>query len=324
MFKKSLFHIFLTLSISVFAQALKENRCIANGDFQNVRYEVIYHSNFDPLKETYGNSAEDGIKFIKLLLENYSKVLHKEVNLASKEEYLLWRGKGIGVKLVISTFNESLLYFFPNEKNEIFVDGIDFPVQTALLYGFIDLNKPKNEINLKKLSLKVPFDDAVSQYKAEEARILFTDSGGWFFIALKGRLAFKNVNKMFSFRKKTIVGVKTAVLEITNSSQFFIQIHGHADSFKFNLEGPLLFSSENTFSWAFEIAAKLGRDFAELEIKELFTKSEFFLLALADKKLRPKAEEIVQKKSRSEKDTSFQYPLWEFKKDVCEVKKEAE
>ena len=324
MVRKRLSYVFLILSMSLFAQAIDENACKAAIDFQNVQYEVIYHSNFDPLKESYAKSVEDGVKAIRLLLDNYSKILHKEVSIAPREEYLLWKDTGIGVKLIISTFNESLLYFFPNDKNQIFVDGINFPVQTALLYGFIDLNNPKDEINLRKIFLKMPSDDAVSHYKTEEARISFTDSGGWFFIAGKGGLRFNNVHKMFSFREKTIVGVMTANLEITNSSQFFTQIHGHPDSFKFYLKGPLLFSSENTFSWAFEIASKLGREFAELEIKELFTKSEFFLLALADKKLRPKAEEIVQKKSRSEKDSSFQYPLWEFKKDVCELKKVAE
>ena len=62
---------------------------------------------------------------------------------------------------------------------------------------------------------------------------------------------------------------------------------------------------------------------AEIEIKTLLIKSEFFRLSLADKKLRPKAEDIIQKKTRSEKDKSYQYPLWEFKKDVFELKKEA-
>lgn len=324
MLRKTHSHIFLILSISLFLLVAIGNHCLAATALKDERFEVIYQSNFTPLKEVQSKSAEDGIRFTKLFLENYSMTLYKEVNLAPREEYLLWKSKGIGVKVVISTFNESLLYFFPNESNQIFVDGINFPVQTALLYDFIDLNNPTKVININKAYLKVPFDEAVRQYNAEQGRIHFTDSGGWFFIIGRGGLAFNNVNKMFSLHEKLIVGVMAGTLEIVNSNPLFVQIHGNSDPFKFNLQGPLLFSSENTFSWAFEVAAKLGKEFAELEIKDLFTKSEFFLLSIADKKLRPKAEDILRKKSRSDKDKSFEYPLWEFKRDKCELMKMAQ
>ncbi|MFZ2403490.1 MAG: hypothetical protein WAW41_00020, partial [Methylobacter sp.] len=146
MIRKGIFHVFLILSISVLSQALYETKCLADSDSPDSKFEVIYHSNFNSLKKLYSKSAEDGIKVINIFLENYSKVLRREVNLAPKERYLLWRDKGIGIKLVISTRNESLLYFFPNKTNQIFIDGINFPVQSALLYGFLDLNTPKNEI----------------------------------------------------------------------------------------------------------------------------------------------------------------------------------
>jgi hypothetical protein len=91
----------------------------------------------------------------------------------------------------------------------------------------------------------------------------------------------------------------------------------------FNIKGLLIISSENTFDWTFEIARKIANQMVELEIKDLLTKSEFFRLSLADNKLRPIAENIIQKKSRSEKDKSYLYTLWEFKKDINDLKKEA-
>jgi hypothetical protein len=84
-----------------------------------------------------------------------------------------------------------------------------------------------------------------------------------------------------------------------------------------------MISSENTFDWSFQTAKKLGRDMAEIEIKTLLTKSEFFKLSLADMKLRPTVEAIIQKKARSEQDKSYKYPLWEFKKDVFDLKNDA-
>lgn len=224
--------------------------------------------------------------------------------------------------IIISTFNESLIYLFPNDKNQIFLQSINFPVQTGILYGTIDFNKPRDEVMLNKIHMKIPFQDALKYYQRERGRIILSESG--FYFAGRGGLKFQNCDKMFSLSAKTTIGVWQGTLEVTNSSSLFAELNNDSDSLKWNLHGPLLFSSENTFLWAQEIAANLGTEFGELEIKDLYTKSEFFLLAIAHKKLKPKAEEILQKKSRSEKDTSFQYPLWEFKKDRCELLKAAQ
>jgi hypothetical protein len=40
--------------------------------------------------------------------------------------------------------------------------------------------------------------------------------------------------------------------------------------------------------------------------------------------LKSKAEEVQKKLSRSKSDHSFDYPLWEFKKDIAELKQQAQ
>jgi len=284
-------------------------------------YKVIYNHGPKHSKSDYTENVADGVKFIKTLLSSYEKVVDREVHSKFKAEFQLFKQNSVGAKLVISSFGESLIYIFPNAQNHVVVDCIDFPVQAALAYGFIDLNNPPERVNLSKVGLKIPLPGAINKYKSEPGRITITEGDGGAVFS-SGKLVFENVHKIFSFKRRTILGLMNGIA-FRNTSPHYVQIYGHAGYHDFNLQGLLMISSENTFHWSFEIARKLGMEMAEIEIKDLLTKSEFFKLSLADKKLKPKAENIVQKKARSEKDKSYQYPLWEFKKDVFELKEEA-
>ena len=290
-------------------------------------YKVIYNDGPKYSTEDYRENVAGGVKFIKTLVREYSRGVDREVHSKFKGEFQLLKQGSVGAKLVISSFGESLIYIFPNAQNQVVVDCIDFPVQPALAYGFIDLNNPKEEVNLRKVELKVSLSDAIIKYNSEPGRIIIDEGfgGGIVFVDLVGKgpfVIFEDVSKIFSLQGKTIVGVMGGIA-FRNSSPHYVRIYGHPGYHEFNLRGLLMISGKNTFHWAIQIARKLGMEMAEIEIKDLLTKSEFFRLSLADKKLRPKAEDIIQKKARSEKDKSYQYPLWAFKKDVFELKEEA-
>ncbi len=287
--------------------------------------EVVYNNGPKYSKNDYHENITDGVKFIKIFVTEYKKVIDQEVHSKFKGDFQLLKNNSVGAKLVISSFGESLIYIYPSTKNQIIVDSIDFPVQPAFAYGAIDLNNPEKTIDLSKFELKLPFNDAINAYNDQPGSITIGEGyGGGFVFGGPGSVGYNGTTKLFKFPRQAIVGfaVTNSVI-FDNSTPHYVAIYGRPGHHEFNLKGPLLLSSENTFDWTLEIARKLGKDMAEIEIKNLLTNSEFFRLSLADKKLRPKAEDIVQKRTRSEKDKSYQYPLWEFKKDVFELKEEA-
>lgn len=288
-------------------------------------YEVVYNKGSNYSQNDYHENVTDGVKFISVFVSEYKKVIDQEVHSKFKSDFQLLNKNSVGAKLVISSFGESLIYIFPNTKNKITVDLIDFPVQSALGYGAIDLNNPENAIDLSKFVLTLPFKDAMEAYNAQPGSISIGEGfGGGFVFVGTGSVGYNGTTKLFKFPRQAVVGFAvTHSIIFDNSTPHYVAIYGRPGHHEFPLKGPLLLSSENTFNWTFDIAKNLGKDLAEIEIKNLLTNSEFFRLSLADKKLRPKAEDIVQKRARSEKDKSYQYPLWEFKKDVFELKEEA-
>jgi hypothetical protein len=289
-------------------------------------YEVIYNDGPKYCKDDYRVNVADGVSFIKTLVREYSRVVEREVHNKFKKEFQLLKQGPVGAKLVISSFGESLIYIFPNAQNQIIVDCIDFPVQSALAYGFINLNNPGEEVDLRRVELYIPLSDAINRYNPQPGRIIFEEGyAGIAFVGLgTGFITFEDAPKIFSLQGQTMVGVMSGIA-FRNSSPHYVRIYGHPGYHEFNLKlrGLLIILSKNTFHWAFQKARKLGTEMAEIEIKDLITKSEFFRLSLADKKLRPKAEDIIQKKARSKKDKSYEYALWEFKKDVFDLKEEA-
>lgn len=288
-------------------------------------YEVVYNNGSNYSHNDYHENVTDGVEFIKIFVSEYKKVIDQEVHSKFKSDFQLLNKNSVGAKLVISSFGESLIYIFPNTKNQIIVDPIDFPVQSAFAYGAVDLNNPAKAIDLSKFEIKLPFNDAINAYNAQPGSITIGEGfGGGFVFGGTGSVGYNGTTKLFKFPRQAVVGFAvTHSIIFDNSTPHYVAIYGRPGHHEFPLKGPLLLSSENTFNWTFDIAKKLGKDLAEIEIKNLLTNSEFFRLSLADKKLRPKAEDIVQKRARSEKDKSYQYPLWEFKKDVFELKEEA-
>lgn len=286
-------------------------------------FNIIYNHGPNYSKADYKKNVKDGVTFIKTFIIEYCKVIDQEVHRKFIGEFMLRKQDSISAKLVISSFGESLIYLFPDSQNQVFIDCIDFPVQTALAYGFINLCDPKTKVNLSKVHLKMPLPNAIKEYNSEPGRITITEGNGGAIFSSGGTLVFENVHKIFSFQRQTILGLMSNLV-FKNSSPLYVQVYGHAGSQEINTsQGLLMLSSENTFNWSFKIATKLGIETAEIELKKLITDSEFFRLFIADNKLIPKAEGIIRKQERAIKDKSYQYPLWEFKKDVSELRDEA-
>ena len=296
------------------------------GSYKNHAYKITYNSGPKHSRDDYKESVADGVQFIATLVREYKKVVDREVHSKFKGEFQLHKQNSMGAKLVLSSFGESLIYIFPDSQNVVTVDYIDFPVQPALAYGFIDLNNPRHAVDLTKIEIKIPLSAAINAYRSEPGKIIIAENfGGANVFGGPGAVAFNDVRKMFFFDKEeTIVGFgNTSRIAFKQSSPHYLSIYKHPGSHVFNLNGLLLISGKNTFDWSYQMAKNIGAETAEMEIKELLTKSEFFKLPLADKQLRPKAEEIIQKTERSEKDKSFKYPLWEMKKDIFELRSEA-
>lgn len=270
--------------------------------------------------DNFDQSIIEAKKFSEKLVTEYLTFLSNKVHPKFKNSFNLWQSDKKAVKIVLSTFNESLIQVFPSNKNQLIVDAINFPIQTALCFGYIDLNAPQKEIDLKRIELKVPFNQALKDYHNEPGRINLIESGVGLFSTVD--LIFENERKLFQFKEKTMVALLGS-LTIINNTALFKKLHGHGDSLKFHLNSPLILVSENRFSWALEATKELGNEVAEVQIKELYINSDFFKQSLIYPKLEPKVREILQKKSHSEKGTFYKYPLWEFKKDIDELKREA-
>lgn len=280
------------------------------------KYKIFFNNIQNHSKINCNKNVSGGLKFIDTLITQYKLVIDREVHGKFKRKFRLLTQDAIGTKIVISSFEESLIYIFPNARNQAIVDCIDFPIQTALSWGCIDLNNPERAVNLSNININIPIPEAIEKYKKEPAKVII-EKGSWIWLSGGGTVIFQDVNKIYEFQSKSIMGMLVNNIGFKHSSP---KIHKNN---QYHNKGLLLISNLTKFDKSLQIARDLGRQMADIEIKELITNSKFFKLFMADKKLRPKAENIIQKQERSKKDLSFRYPIWEFKMDLSELREEA-
>lgn len=272
----------------------------------------------DPATE---KAIQDAKTFVEELVSNYLAVVTAQANPRFRNEFRLWKTTGLGTKMILSTFSECLLYIYPAARNELIVESIDLPIQFAFLNGLIDLDRPEAPTNTSRIRLLVAPDQAQREYKAYAASII--SSGTGVRISGKGTFRFQNTIKMIVFQQNSIFGFYNGFVEVDNTDPGFVQAYGQPVSFRLRLLGPLLLTGERNFSWASQEASKLGKQLAEGDIQALITESEFFRLSLAHSVLKPQADAILKKTARSREDPSFEYPLWEFKRDVSDLRQQA-
>ena len=291
------------------------------------KFEIIYNTETVLNGFNYETNICDAIEFIKILVTEYNTIITDSVDDKFINEIQLLKMGSISAKVVISTFGESLIYLFPSNEGKIFLDVINYPAQKALSYGFIDLDNPENKIDLHEIKLHHPLSIAKHLYEYEPGNIGVGDYSylkkGWIlFDRSLGKVIFRD-GKMFFFMGKEIIAGIACPIAFQCKSPKYIETRGKEGYYGFKIPGLLLISNVNTFDWADSVAKKLGDDLADTDIKALFTNSEFFRLSLADDKLKPIAEDISEKQSRSLKDENFEYPQWEFMKDFSGLKGEA-
>lgn len=253
-------------------------------------------------------------EFSEILVNSYFDEIRKEVPAQFRNDPGFWRASHVSVKVVFSTFAESLLYLYPDDKNRFIADIIPLPTQLAFLAGLINFSSPTIPTDTSSIKLFVSTEEAIKHYSTIRTSII--TEGVRIGVAGSGGVRFVNTaEKMITFRPNSIFGFFGGWIEVENTDPAIASLYGKPVHFRFETLGPLLFNGEKSFAWAKEGAKTIAVSMAESGIKNFFTKSEFFKQALAHEKLKPQADKIIKMKARADQDPSFEYPLWKFKQD---------
>jgi hypothetical protein len=235
-----------------------------------------------------------------------------------KKDISLWHAKGLSAKVVFSSIAESLIYIFPAEENVLYVDLIGVPVQPILMHGLINLLNPIEQVDQRQIHLQILEDKAIQEYLNIPGSFLNIGRGMGF--AERVTLRFNDSIKMLSLKDQALAGFYKSNIEVENNAPWYTEMMGRSSSVNLKLEGLLLFNSEKDFSWVTAEGKRIGKSMAEMDISHLSLSSEFFRQSRAHPKLKPFVDAIQEKKTRAEKDPSFDYPLWQQDMDMRELR----
>lgn len=264
-------------------------------------------------------SSNDKTSFLKSIVRGYRKVIDNEVDKSFYDKLPLY--KCLSARYFISSYGESILYIYPSTEESIRIDYLDKPAQVLLSHGFIDLNNPESDIHPEKLLPIVSRDEAVAAYQKIPSNILAGegDARDSAYIGGEGSLRLDNFLKIIQFvSPESMMTICTEKLIISTSDSITKSIYGRDMEFSYTLNGPLIISNIIEFSNVSDIGENIGVSLAEMHIKQLAVKSKTFKFYIDDKKLKPFAEEIVEKLKRSESNPLL-YPLWKFKDDLQKI-----
>ena len=276
---------------------------------EEIRLPAVNNSGIGPPPDISGAR-----EFTEILVNSYFDEIRNEVPPQFRNDPEFWRATHVSAKVVFSTFAESVLYLYPDDKNRFVADIIPLPIQLAFLAGLINFASPTTPADTSSIKLFVPVEEAIKHYSTIPTS--FITEGVRIRVAGPGGVRFLNTpEKMITFQPNSIFGFFGGWIEVENTDPAIASRYGKPVHFKFETLGPLLFNGEKSFAWAKEGAKLIAASMAESGIKNFFTKSEFFKQALAHEKLKPQADKIIKMKARADQDPSFEYPLWKFKQD---------
>ena len=241
--------------------------------------------------------------FVEKLINSYQDVIEKEINPESKKYFVLAKGNNISARAIFSTASETFLTIYPSSQKNFIVESTKYPVQIYLFLG-LDQNDVKSNST-------IPYEYFLENYNNLNAMIHVSVQ----IVEFDGLLFLFDGPKIFSFSKNSLVSLNNIVVGLKDSDGKAIH-YEHVEYLGF-------ITGEKDFSFAIEIADKLGIFLAERQIASVFARSEYFRKALLDEHLSAKAKEINLRYSRTEKDSTYNYPLWKFKEDVSELRNEA-
>jgi hypothetical protein len=214
----------------------------------------------------------------------------------------MFHNKKIAVRAIFSSQNECSINFFPSEKNDMEVYLVKYPVQLSLFSGI--------GLGHSNISLNVPYEEALIQYA--KATPMFRFGKDDIHMTVENLTLSTPFPKVFTFAKNSIAILEHVSIELRQSDD--------TNPPRQIIPYVALLTGERDFSFAIDKGKELGQELAEQEIRELFISSKFFRQALVYEKLIPVARDISNKVSRAQKDPSFEYPYWQFKKDVEKLK----
>jgi hypothetical protein len=277
--------------------------------------KITYLNDTSTLPGKYATCVPRAKDYVESLVNEYRSKLRKEINPTFKDKFALWNNPKLGVKFIISTFDEYLIYVFPDAENELIVEVIGVPVQTAFLLNLIDLSNPKSGVKTNKIKLSQPFEEVAQSYAKTPTRIILAE-GAHTSIAGGGNIVLNNVEKFLYFSKDSSMTIDGGFVEINNNFPLAVQIHGHPQSVRFNLAGPLTLTGGKEFYLSQKVGKTIAQQLVDATIRSLIVESDFFKKSLAHSRLESMAKEIMTKKTRAENDPQFAYPFWQFKMDV--------
>lgn len=212
---------------------------------------------------------------------------------------------------MFSIDGQSLINIFSSNADELIVECTRYPVQFTFFGGLIDFRSPK----VHKYFIKPEHINIYDRVKPIFGTVDVRHRYYTYYGTGEPPKIYVEYPKFFSLGKRSSV--------IISDINFITEKHLKPLISNY-INGILVMNGEENLEWFAENAEKVGRRVLISEIKNLIEHSTFFKLSLFHKKISPKAKEIKEKQNRNDTDPSFEYPLWQYKKEIVELKQIAE
>lgn len=265
-------------------------------------HSVVLQPSIERFRMDFTHEIQESQIFAEDFINGYLSFIQKEVEPDLRNLFELAKTENIATRLILSTSSEAMLCFYPSSKNELIVDCTQYPVQLAVF----------SELGTKKLeNSKRTVEDDINNYKKSEAmfhiKAIFHSMSNF---------TIRTPNpKVFSFSKNKLILIHNIRVEIIDKDKEVIR--------SIFMEPICILTGEKDFSFVIKDAFGLGKYIAGTEYRSLIVNSPLFREALVHEHLKKFAIEINQKLSRVGKDPHYEYPLWEFNKDVAQLVEEA-
>lgn len=247
-------------------------------------------------KESSDAAIKSATSFLDEFVSKYASMLKQHVHPDFYDKFILSPNRSVSAKAFFSTKAEAFLYLYPSDDTTIEEQWSKYPLQLSILggVGVIGSNArllvPESELDKMFQSLKAMFNIKDKIYISISKLTLSSRSPKFFYFGTCSLIALHDM----SFE---VISAKDQKRNTT------------IDCFGF-------MTGDSDFSCVLQFAKKLAESFISSEIQELFKESEFFRKSLAHEQLRPEAEKIKTRMERAQKDSSYDYPMWQIEKDV--------
>ncbi len=269
-----------------------------NSNYNNLDYK----QDTKKLKEDYSDRVNTVQIFYKSFAQSYKKVFNDSI-----PNFTMWDSLPFGnpfkakLTLYLSNTRETFLNVDKEGYPKMEIKVSDLPIQLMWAYGLDTIDSP--HLSYKNLSGLLKEYDSLDTY--------FNFSNGQ--LGIFSDITIESFQIYFDVRNNGFV-----VLENINLERIALERRTSL----FSIPGIGFLTSINGFEQWKDSAHELGKIIAAGDIFRLFTTSYFFRKVLANKYLQPKAQEII-KKTELNKDKGLKYPIYEFQRDINDLKETA-